>query len=169
MDKATDALVSAFDAAVLSSECNAVYLADDGALVVTFFNSTSLGAQAVKGMGFVNAVTGVAEAWQQDVAIGGATPNVVSRSGVAGAHVVAAADNTFSTCQIRVFSRATGATIAVFDGAGAVALSALFWNHKFWTPREGKAVIHGAMTSLSATSGGTVVSGTSRMFVIDVP
>jgi len=121
--------------------------------------SLNSGAQAVKGMGIVNNVTGAAEAWQQDLNLGS---NGVTRAGYTPGKVAGCFNNN-----LRVYDETTGTTLARFTSTGNFTSGGFgFGNQPFQFPRPDRLIVFGNSTAITANSGGSVLSGTSRMFVL---
>jgi hypothetical protein len=160
VDKSSDALVAAFNASATRSLSSFAGVMPFGAgkLLVGGERLSALGAQTVKGCGIIDATTGAADAWEQDVAVTAAT---VDRFAFSTGKIAAA-----SFANLRVYDAATGVTQAQFTAGSDFLSSASFGLRKFQFPRADRLIVFGQNATITADSGGSVASGTSRMFVL---
>jgi hypothetical protein len=134
-----------------------VSLIGDGKMLIAAYNITLSGTQAIRGMAKVDKDTGVADAWTLDAN----AANDCERHAAGFDRIVWHRGGQ----PVRIFNLTTGVQVDSITVTGMATYATFSYGRKFWFPRANRAVVFGNMTAL----GSRVVSGTSRMFVIDVP
>lgn len=127
-------------------------------LFVAGYNITLAGAQIVKGGALVDKDTGAAAALTLALP---AFFDHIERHAVGFDRIVCHDGGN----PIQICSLTSGAVLAAITVTGMTSYSYTVYGRKYWFPRADRCIVYGSMTAL----GSRVVSGTSRMFVIDVP